>query len=141
MGETVAQFSRFVIVGIINTAINFIVLNILSYLTHIDRGAHIIYFSVIAFAVATTNSYYMNKHFTFRDPSTNDFGSEFTRFLAVSVVGAAINSSTLYLITTHIHPLDGISSKLWLNLANAVGIAIALIWNFFGYRKFVFKDR
>lgn len=63
---------------------------------------------------------------------------------------------TVYLVTTYIKPPVGImadiasmipivGSKLsdvsvfWLNLANILAICLALVWNFFGYKKFVFK--
>jgi putative flippase GtrA len=128
-------------VGLVNTAINFAVLNILSWLTGVKSGPHIIYLSIIAFIAATTNSYYMNKHWAFKDPSTGDFGKEFSMFLLVSVGGAAINSGTIYLITTHIQPILGLSATIWLNFANLVGIGFGLIWNFIGYRAFVFKDK
>ncbi|MBX4204680.1 MAG: GtrA family protein [Candidatus Doudnabacteria bacterium] len=140
-GQLAGQFLRFAVVGLMNTVINFIILNVLTWLTGIEKGGQVIYISAAAFAVATTNSYYMNKHWSFRDPSTNDRGVEFTRFLMVSIVGAAINATVIFLVTTYINPVAGLSAKLWLNLANALGIGLGLIWNFFGYRRFVFKDR
>jgi putative flippase GtrA len=140
-GQLAGQFFRFAMVGLVNTIINFGVLNLLSWLTGIKSGPQVIYLSIIAFIAATTNSYYMNKRWAFRDPSTSDFGKEFSMFLLVSVGGAIINSGTIYLITTHVQPIAGLSATLWLNLSNIVGIGLGLIWNFIGYRTFVFKDR
>jgi putative flippase GtrA len=134
----VAQFGRFVVIGLMNTAINFAVLNLLSFAFGITKGEKIIWIAVIAFTIATTNSFYWNKRWTFHD-TTVDHGQEFTLFLIVSIVGAAINSAVVYTITSHVHPMFGFSDRLWLNIANAFATGISLIWNFIGYKFFVFK--
>src|SRR5690348_3715899 len=118
--SVVAQFLRFVVVGIINTAINFIVLNLLSYIFHVTKGENIIWITAVAFIVATTNSYFMNKLWAFKDKSTGDGGRKPTLFLLVSLIGLAINAGIVYLITTYLHPLFGLSGQLWLNAAAVV---------------------
>ena len=138
--SVVAQFLRFVVVGIINTAINFIVLNALSYLLHVTKGENIIWITAVAFIVATTNSYFMNKHWSFQDKTSDDGGRKPTLFLLVSLVGLAINAGIVYLITTYMSPMFGLSQHLWLNAAAVVATGISLIWNFIGYRVFVFKN-
>lgn len=136
----VGQFLRFVLVGFINTTINFIVLNFLSYLTGITSGPHVIYLAGISFVVATTNSYYMNKYWAFHDSSHFHEGRQITLFLLVSLVGLAINSGLVYLVTTHVNPMFNLTPKLWLNAAAVVATGISMIWNFIGYRIFVFKQ-
>ena len=133
------QFLRFAVVGVINTSINFAVLNILSYITGISKGSGVIPLAVFAFAVATANSYLLNKHWSFRDQSHADAGKKFSLFLIVSIIGAGINSGTVYLITTHISPIFGLSAHLWLNVAALAATGISLIWNFIGYKLFVFN--
>ena len=136
---TLDQFLRFVVVGVINTAINFIVLNILSALTGITSGSRVIPLAVVAFAAATTNSYILNKRWSFKDQSQVDAGRKFSLFLIVSIIGAGINSGTVYLITTNISPMFGLSQHLWLNVAALAATGISLIWNFIGYKAFVFQ--
>ncbi|MEJ0021185.1 MAG: GtrA family protein [Candidatus Doudnabacteria bacterium] len=137
--STINQFLKFVVVGVINTAINFIILNILSAITGITSGGKIIPLAVVAFAVATTNSYIWNKRWSFKDQTHTDTGRKFSLFLIVSIIGAGINSGTVYLITTHISPMFGLSQHLWLNVAALAATGISLIWNFIGYKLFVFK--
>lgn len=137
-GRVAGQFIRFALIGVLNTAINFAVLNLLSLLTGVTKGEKIIWMAMVAFAVATINSYYFNKLWTFKDKSTDE-AKKFSIFLIVSILGAMINSGTVYLISTYTYPLFGLSSHLWLNVANLFATGISLIWNFIGYKLIVFK--
>jgi len=138
-GQVIGQFLRFVVVGFINTAINFIVLNFLSYLTGIKSGSNIIFLAAISFSVATSNSYFMNKRWAFKDNSNYHTGRKFTRFLLVSLVGLAINSGIVYFITTFFHPIFNLSATPWLNVGIVIATGVSLIWNFIGYKLFVFN--
>ena len=134
-----AQIIRFIAVGCMNTAINFLILNILSYVTGITKGDGVVVISVVSFAIATTNSYFFNKYWAFKDKSSSNEGQKFTLFLLVSVVGAAINAAIVWYITNHIRPMFGLSAHLWLNAATVAATGVSLIWNFIGYKLIVFK--
>lgn len=137
--QLAGQAGRFVVVGVINTTINFAVLNLLSSMTGVESGSGVILIAAAAFALANVNSYIMNKYWSFQDRTTGDHGRKFVLFLLVSVGGAAIQSSIVYAITTFMAPVMQLSGSMWLNVANAVGIGVSLVWNFFGYRYVVFK--
>ena len=64
---------------------------------------------------------------------------EFSLFLGVSIVGIVINSSVVGLVTGFIDPLFGANPQLWANFAKVGATVIALLWNFVGYKFFVFK--
>lgn len=133
------QIGKFVGVGIINTIIDFAILNILMRVTGIYKGKKIIIFNIIAFSVAVTNSYFMNKYWTFSGASQNGTVSkQFIAFLLVSIVGVILNTSIVYSITTLIKPKMGLSDKLWANFAKVVATGLVLSWNFIGYKLFVF---
>ena len=135
----VYQFLKFALVGVLNTAINFLVLNLLSHLFGVTKGEAVIGISIVAFTVATANSYFLNKRWSFQDKTGGDSGRKLSLFLIVSLIGLAINSGTVYLITTYTRPMFGLSGTLWLNAAAVVATGISLIWNFIGYKIFVFK--
>ena len=65
--------------------------------------------------------------------------SQFASFLIVSAIGAAINSGVVAVLTTKIPPQFSLPQSLWTNLIVVFAIGIALIWNFIGYKIFVFK--
>lgn len=133
------QFSKFVLIGGINTAIDFAVLNIEIKLTGITSGSGLFVLNTISFLVAVINSYFMNKYWTFQDVTRNREETKFAQFIAVSLAGSGINSSIVAGITTFIAPVFGISPVLWANVAKLLATGISLVWNFVGYKLFVFK--
>lgn len=134
------QIIKFVVVGGINTGIDFLVLNILIYLTGITTGIELFILNSISFSIAVVNSYFMNKRWTFQDKmQTEQEPIKFSRFLAVSIVGIVINGLVLTGIATSIAPLFGLSAVLWANVAKLIATGASLIWNFIGYKFFVFK--
>lgn len=135
----IKQFLKFVIVGVINTGIDFLILNIEMLITGITSGPMMFLLNILSFSIATTNSYFLNKHWTFEDKSKTKEGFKFAQFLTVSVVGALINSAIVYLGTTFIEPMFGLSPNLWANLIKLLATGISLIWNFLGYKFIVFK--
>ena len=133
------QFSKFVLIGGVNTAIDFAVLNIEIKLTGITSGSGLFVLNTISFLVAVINSYFMNKYWTFQDVTRNREETKFAQFIAVSLAGSGINSSIVAGITTFIAPAFGISPILWANVAKLLATGISLVWNFVGYKLFVFK--
>ncbi|MFA5052530.1 MAG: GtrA family protein [Parcubacteria group bacterium] len=132
------QFGKFAVIGVLNTAIYFGVLNFLIFITGITKGISIIPLTSTAFIIATTNSYLWNKFWTFKDKeSVRVF--QVGQFLIVSIIGWAINSGIVYLISTFIKPMFGLSQALWVNVGAVLATGISLIWNFLGYKFIVFK--
>lgn len=133
------QIVRFVVVGVINTGIDFLILNVEMMLTGITSGPGMLAQNTISFGAATINSYYLNKRWTFEDNDSGKGGVKFSQFLIVSIIGISINGAVVYLATTFVHPVFGISPQLWANVAKLAATAISLVWNFLGYKFIVFK--
>lgn len=133
------QAFRFAVIGFINTGIDFVILNALMWATDIYEGRWILLLNLISFAVATTNSYFWNKRWAFQDDSKGKDAVLFSQFFVVSIIGAGINSGTVFLITTYVTPMFGIGEGLWANIAKVAATCISLIWNFSGYKFVVFK--
>jgi putative flippase GtrA len=140
-GPLAAQFLRFAVVGALNTGIDFAILNLLSYLTNVTEGARIIPLKGVAFLVANVNSYLINKRWTFKDKTEGQGAKQFSVYLTVSVIGALINIGAVFLITTYVPPVLGLSNALWLNVANLVATGLSLVWNFVGYKLIVFRGK
>lgn len=136
---TFNQFWRYVLIGIINTGIDFAVLNILSAATGIVRGNGLIPLNIISFGTAVTTGYFMHKTWSFQDDTRFQKNKQFAIFLAVTLVGVLINTAVLRIISTDVRPLANFSAKEWLNAAKAAATAVSLVWNFLGYKFFVFK--
>lgn len=137
--RSVLQFIKFGLVGVTNTAIDFGVLNFLMWVTKIYKGPYILIFNTFSFAAAVVNSYILNKFWTFQEKSRRGIPWQFLKFVIISIVGALLNSSIVFSVTTFVSPFLGISQEIWANFAKVLATAVGLIWNFIGYKFWAFK--
>lgn len=114
--ENWAQLVRFGFVGGSGYVINLIVFAIVNG----AFGVHHIAAAVIAFAVAVTNNFLWNRHWTF-DAGEGHAGFQAARFFAVSVAGLVINLIALQLL---------IDSDMGELAAQAIAVAISMPFNF-----------
>lgn len=133
------QFGKFFVVGILNTGLDFVILNFLMWMAQTYKGTPIVIFGTISFSVAVVNSYFLNKYWTFGDASKAQVSQQFVKFLSVAIIGLVLNNSIIYVITTLVNPIFGLSPVLWANFAKVVATGAVLAWNFAGYKLFVFK--
>lgn len=134
------SFAKYVMVGFLNTGVDFAVFNLLMHITGIDKGPSVSSFKTVSFIVAVTNSYFWNKHWAFEaSAAKTDKGKEFVKFFVVNVVGVLLNVSITSAIVLTTPPQFGFSQVVWNNIAAVIATALALIWNFIGFRLIVFK--
>lgn len=129
------QLAKFGLVGVLNTAIDFGILNFLSTYTGTTEGVKLIPIKTVAFSIALINSYFWNKGWVFEGKKKASPVS----FTVVSTLGIAINVGTVYILTTVIGAPGNISPSLWLNIANVGATGLSMVWNYLGYRLVVFK--
>lgn len=137
--QILGQIGKFAAVGVLNTAIDFGALNILSFATGIAEGLKIGGVNIPGFALAVFNSYFWNKFWVFKQKEGEIIG-DLPKFLAVSIGGLFLNSGTIVLLTTLVPPFWGLSDGTWLNLSKVAATAVSLLWNFLGYKFLVFKQ-
>lgn len=129
------QFAKFALVGVLNTAIDFGILNLFIASTGITSGPSIIPMNAFSFSAAVVNSYFWNRRWVFAGRTHGNF----VIFFIITVIGVGINSGIVFLITTYISPLFNLDRTLWVNFAKVLATGISLVWNFTGYRLVVFK--
>lgn len=134
------QFGKFIIIGLANTALDFGILNLLIFLTGIERGHLYSTFKSVSFVVGIINSYLWNKFWTFESAESKWAGKQFFQFVMISAVGFVINVATASLVVNFIGPVGGVSPRLWANIGAFVAIVISVFWNFFGYKFIVFSN-
>jgi len=130
----VGEVAKFGAVGLVNTILDYAVLNLLLSIGPLKA-------KVAATVVATTASYFMNRHWTFNTRDRAGLRREYVLFFALNLVGLAIQLAVLGVakyglgFTEH----GGGDDRLALNLFNALGIAVAMVFRFWAYRAFVFR--
>jgi putative flippase GtrA len=123
---------KFALVGGANTIVNFVVLNAL-ILTILPKGE--LKAKVIATIVAAVTSYFMNRHWTYRDRPKSAVHREVLLFIAFNGAGLAIELAVMG-VTKY---WFGLTSLLATNAAAFVGMVLGTIFRFFTYRSFVFS--
>lgn len=123
---------KFGAVGGVNTVVNYALFNAL-VLTVLANGQ--LKATVIATVVATTSSYFMNRHWTFRDRSKSAMRREYSLFFLFNAAGLLIELGVLAIAK---YGLD-IHGLLALNAVKTVGLVLAMTFRFWSYRTFVFR--
>lgn len=75
--------------------------------------------------------------FGFFNKQTENNPQHYLSFFTVSAIGFLINSLVLYFATTYVSVSSNSGDNL--NISKLVATAVSLIWNFIGYKIFVFK--
>jgi putative flippase GtrA len=197
----ILQILRFAAIGIINTALDFLVLNFISKTLNISAGLKLGQVNVISFSLAVVQSYFWNRYWAFSTQqvlslwknfvrlvlvgalgalavilvlvgakvsaspsfyliillafvifqlamwigfglskifvSADNQSKQFIIFLVVSIIGLIINSVLLSLISQRFALVS--NPDLNKNLAKILATFVSLVWNFIGYKIFVFK--
>lgn len=148
------QFSKFIVTGFMNAAVDFGILNVFLLLTGVTGGFLYSIFKGISFIAANINSYVWNKFWTFKGknaytPSAQGStegqvtiqktSKEYVQFLIVSLIGLGLNVGAASFVVSIIGAQFGLSASLWANVGAVCGSAAGLLWNFIGYKLIVFR--
>ncbi len=154
------QFAKFAVVGVLNTAIDFGILNIVVIITGVT-GSDLSYMvlqrlniplvsqllpdswiigivNVPGVVLALVNAYFWNKFWVFGNRDNKGIVHNLPTFLLVSGIGVVINSGIVILATSY--PVTFVNAKTWLNIAKLFATVFSLAWNFVGYKFIVFKS-
>lgn len=126
-----SEFAKFGTIGVINAVINYAVFNalVLTIFTHSQLKAN-----VVATVVAATASFFMNRHWTYRDRPKSALQREYVLFFVFNAVGLSIELGVLGLTKYGF----GLTSLLALNVGKTFGVALGTVFRFWAYRTFVF---
>jgi len=128
-GTNMMQFLKFNIVGLLNTAIDFVI-----YAALLWAGAYIVLAQVIAYGAGMLNSYIWNSRFTFKGQGSSTARSSLRTALRFALWnGIVLGISILLLLACDRYtPISGLYAK-------AVVTVITVFINFYGSKRFVFR--
>ncbi len=132
------QFAKFAVIGLLNAALDFGILNLLIMFSGAYSGIYFSLFKAVSFIAAAGNGYFWNKHWTFLKGglgSPKEFGS----YLSIGLIGLALNVAVASAVVNFISPIGNISPELWANVGTLLAVAVSAFFNFTGYKFFVFK--
>lgn len=127
------QIGRFAIVGTINTAIDFGLLFLLTFL-----GLPKIAANTVSTGSAFIFSFFANKKYTFKSTNKN-IKYEIISFIIITLFGLwVLQNGIIWLITPLIKNIVS-QEQLALFAAKLLATAVSLVWNYCLYDKVVFK--
>lgn len=154
--SVVYQIAKFVLIGGFNTLVDWGILALTIsffqdsfsispkdtfWIVFSFSVAYYSFFKAISFIVATTNSYFWNKLWTFKRTTAEKSGKEFLQFLTVSLFGFLINVGIASAIFMFVAPIAGLNSQQWEIAAAVAATAVSMTWNFLGYKFIVFNAK
>lgn len=149
------QAGKFAFVGIINTILDFAILNVLIAIgfsaTFLILGQKILIANVISVSIAMVNSFILNRQWAFKSQNKN-VAMEIAKFAVVTLFGMFVIHQLIFSLFLYrftlvsdiayriIHALSLPFSRefISLNTSKVIAVVGSLIWNFFGYKFFVF---
>ena len=117
----------FGLVGAVSTAIDFIVLNSLTYL-----GLTIFIAISIAYFIGAVNGYLLNNNWTYGHLNRATTLSGFTKYVSISFIGLGLTELIVYVFYHFLH--------FPLNIDKLIAVAVVFSWNFVANRFFTFKN-
>lgn len=123
-GSRLGEFIRFGLVGVLNTGIDLGSFTLLYRLA----GLEPLLANTIAFLIAVTNSYWLNRRWTFRQQEVKG-PLAYGRFVLLNIGGLILGSLAILLL----------GRFMALELAKIIASLVTLIWNYLSSRYFIFK--
>lgn len=130
----ILQVAKFGAVGAFNTFLDWGVFNILIAISGVAEGYLPAVFAGIGFIIANIGSYFWNKHWTFSSQK-----GTILQFFIVSLVGFLVKVGLVFVLVKIVKAQGGADNEQWANIANVAGTMISMVWNFVGYKFWVFK--
>ena len=124
--DEIIRIVRFAFVGVINT----LVFALIFFAMFRIANVHYLISTTLAYALATVNSFLINRSWTFDSRANSK--KKFVKFVFINVLSAGINSLLMYLFV----------DKACMNviISQAVTILVTMCVNYVGNRLWTFRD-
>lgn len=149
------HISLFAVVGVLNTLTDIVLLNILRVITHTttDQKAKLIVLNICSASTVAVMSFYLNRRYVFKAHDTKNH--MFGPFLLITlssifilqsaIIGLALHNfdvlATFFMnIGQHIPIVKNFTFNFYeANIAKVCATGASMVWNYFWYKKYVFK--
>ena len=131
------QIVRFGIVGVLNTTVDIIALNILIWRFPAHDADLLLFYNSIAYMLGALNSFGFNKYWTFKHKQAVT-GSEILRFAIVNIIGILCNDGIIWSVASILHTVIA-NHILWANASKGCAIIGTTSVSYLGMRLWVFS--
>jgi len=133
------QGAKYFLVGAVATIIDLKLFEFLFWIFSIHITFVTITAKSISFIISTFFKYWGNKHWAFLKHEKEDIHKEIIGFFAITLVGLAIDVMCFYYFAKIMGPQFNLPDAIWVKLSVIFAALVAALWNFVGYKFFVFK--
>ncbi len=126
MKEKIYRITRFLIAGGIGAFTSVFFLFVLTHYLHLWY----ILSSIVAFVIATTVSFLLQKFWTFKNGDKSQVNNQVFYFVLLAVINLPLNTWLVYLFTEY--------ARFYYLLSQVVASVIVAVWSFVVYKK-IFK--
>jgi putative flippase GtrA len=126
-GGNMRQFIKFNLVGLMNTALDFLIFYLLVWL-----GVFYIAAQCISFCIGMLNSYLLNKYWTFAQKG-RVHPKQAVRFIVLNICTLLLSLGLLALFADRLH------LSLW--LAKLLATGVTMVFSYAGNKLWVFQER
>jgi putative flippase GtrA len=134
------RFVKFCIVGASSVVVQYITLEVFVRLfAHLGCAGHwVVPTSTSLGAIpAIVNGFYWNRRWTFQQSDSETAGRQFRLFVAVNLVGIALNYSLMYVFNERLRLFHTINHARALNFI--LTVACVTFWNFYANSRWTFR--
>jgi putative flippase GtrA len=124
-GGSMTQFIKFAVVGVINSAIQYLVFLFLYSVT----GTQYLLASIIGYVAGMINSYVLNRRWTFRSRNQRLL-AELSRFVAVNLIALGVNVGLLFLLVSTRAMAPQWAQGLAIAASTLVNFVLNKVWTF-----------
>lgn len=159
--KLIKQIGKFASVGVINTLVDLAVLNFLVLVFSFNLTVNVLGLSflvanVVSVTIAMIGSYFLNKYWTFEAKEKDrNLLQETLKFILITVIGMFVIHQivfNLFLVwwtwpvdlaktIAHFVGIRSLDNFITLNFAKVLAILASMVWNFIGYKLWVFKEK
>jgi putative flippase GtrA len=148
-----SRFSRFIGVGVLNTLLDFTLLNILLAVFGHGSNSTVVLYNTISATTVALLSFFLNRAFVFKSKHTPHHYALY--FILITLAGLYVVQNSI--IYAFLHWFDGLAgwaanvlghggiglSKefILVNSAKAVATLGSMTWNYIWYKKAIFKPK
>ncbi|MEK7664236.1 MAG: GtrA family protein [Patescibacteria group bacterium] len=133
------QGAKFFLVGAVATVVDLKLFEFIWLLVLAQIQASSIIAKGFSFVISTALKYWGNKYWAFQKHGKENIHKEMAQFFLITLIGLAVDILSFRYFVNALGPQFDIPAAIWIKLSVIFAAIIAAIWNFIGYKFFVFK--
>lgn len=126
--------TKFIVVGLVNTTLDFGIFNLLTSLA----GFNAVLANLISFSCGFVCSYFLNRNWTFKETKSANQTAEFLKFLTSNLVALLINTVAVWIAIRCLETAFDLDLWLYSALAKIIATLFSLVLNYTLLSRWVF---